>query len=100
MIRKKLAMYEDFLKQFASNPAAVAPMATGSSRSLPGRGGPAESVRLWRQGRWPVRPHSLDILVSRRALPNKLKNNAKLLDYAWRGGEVYNSIGKRRNRKA
>ena len=39
-------------------------------------------------------PHSLDILVSQASIAQQLKNNSKLLDYAVRGGEVYNSIGK------
>ncbi len=39
-------------------------------------------------------PRSLDILVSQASIAQQLKNNSKLLDYAVRGGEVYNSIGK------
>ncbi len=39
-------------------------------------------------------PRNLDILVSQTSVAQQLKNNGKLLDYAVRGGEVYNSIGK------
>ena len=39
-------------------------------------------------------PHNLDILVSQASIAQQMKNNAKLLDYSVRGGEVYNSIGK------
>ncbi len=39
-------------------------------------------------------PHSLDILVSQTSIAQQMKNNAKMFDYAVRGGEVYNSIGK------
>jgi tetratricopeptide (TPR) repeat protein len=91
--QKKLAMYEDFLKQFSSNPAAVAYgnwqvsqayQSTGDLQKALDYGDKALASAL----------HSLDILVSQASIAQQLKNNAKLLDYAVRGGEVYSSIGK------
>jgi tetratricopeptide (TPR) repeat protein len=39
-------------------------------------------------------PHNLDILVSQAGMAQQLKDNAKLMDYSTRGGELYNSIAK------
>ena len=91
--QKKLAMYEDFLKQFASNPAAVA---YGNWQLAQAYQGAGDLQKAFDYGDKALAsaPHSLDILVSQAGVAQQLKNNAKLLDYAVRGGEVYNSIGK------
>ncbi len=91
--QKKLAMYEDFLKQFASNPAAVA---YGNWQLAQAYQGAGDLQKAFDYGDKALAsaPHSLDILVSQASVAQQLKNNAKLLDYAVRGGEVYNSIGK------
>jgi hypothetical protein len=39
-------------------------------------------------------PHNLDILVSQANMAQQAKNNAKLMDYAAKGGEVCLSIAK------
>src|SRR5450755_630763 len=91
--QKKMAMYEDFLKQFSSNPAAVAygnwqiSQAYQSTRDL-------QKALDYGDKALASAPRSLDILVSQASIAQQLKNNAKLLDYAVHGGEVYNSIGK------
>jgi tetratricopeptide (TPR) repeat protein len=91
--QKKLAMYEDFLKQFSSNPAAVAygnwqiSQAYQSTRDL-------QKALDYGDKALASAPRSLDILVSQASIAQQLKNNSKLLDYAVHGGEVYNSIGK------
>jgi tetratricopeptide (TPR) repeat protein len=91
--QKKLAMYEDFLKQFSSNPAAVAygnwqiSQAYQSTRDL-------QKALDYGDKALASAPHSLDILVSQASIAQQLKNNSKLLDYSVRGGEIYNSIGK------
>jgi tetratricopeptide (TPR) repeat protein len=91
--QKKLAMYEDFLKQFSSNPAAVAygnwqiSQAYQSTRNL-------QKALDYGDKALASAPRSLDILVSQASIAQQLKNNSKLLDYAVHGGEVYNSIGK------
>jgi tetratricopeptide (TPR) repeat protein len=91
--QKKLAMYEDFLKQFTSNPAAVA---YGNWQLAQAYQGAGDLQKAFDYGDKALAsaPHSLDILVSQASVAQQLKNNAKLLDYAVRGGEVYNSIGK------
>jgi tetratricopeptide (TPR) repeat protein len=91
--QKKLAMYEDFLKQFSSNPAALAYGNWQLAQAYQGAGDLQKALDYGDKALASA-PHSLDILVSQASIAQQLKNNAKLLDYAVRGGEVYNSIGK------
>jgi tetratricopeptide (TPR) repeat protein len=91
--KKKLAMYEDFVKQFSSNPAAVAYGNWQMSQAYQGTGDLQKALDYGDKALASA-PHSLDILVSQASIAQQLKNNAKLLDYAVRGGEVYNLIGK------
>jgi tetratricopeptide (TPR) repeat protein len=91
--QKKLAMYEDFLKQFSSNPAAVAYGNWQLSQAYQGAGDLQKALDYGDKALASA-PHSLDILVSQASIAQQLKNHPKLLDYAVRGGEVYNSIGK------
>jgi tetratricopeptide (TPR) repeat protein len=91
--KKKLAMYEDFLKQFSSNPAAVAYGNWQISQAYQGTGDLQKALDYGDKALASA-PHSLDIVVSQASIAQQLKSNSKLLDYAVRGGEVYNSIGK------
>ncbi len=92
--QKKLALYEDFIKKFVANPAAVAYgnwqlsqayQATGDLQKALDYGDKAVAGS----------PHNLDILVSQASAAQQAKNNARLIDYAARGGEVCSSISKR-----
>ena len=91
--QKKLAMYEDFVQKYSSNPQAVAYgnwqlaqayQATGDMPKALGYGDKALAGS----------PHNLDILVSQVGIAQQAKNNLKLMDYAATGGEVCNSIAK------
>ena len=86
-------MYEDFLKQFSSNPAAVAYANWQLAQAYQGTGDLPKALDYGDKALASA-PHSLDILVSQASIAQQMKNNAKLLDYSVRGGEVYNSIGK------
>jgi tetratricopeptide (TPR) repeat protein len=91
--QKKLAMYEDFLKQFSSNPAAVAYANWQISQAYQGTRDLQKALDYGDKALASA-PRSLDIIVSQASIAQQLKNNSKLLDYAVHGGEVYNSIGK------
>ena len=91
--QKKLAMYEDFLKQFSSNPAALAYGNWQISQAYQGTGDLQKALDYGDKALASA-PHSLDIFVSQASIAQQLKNNSKLLDYAVRGGEIYNLIGK------
>jgi tetratricopeptide (TPR) repeat protein len=90
---KKMVMYEDFVKQFSSNPAAVAYGNWQMAQAYQGAGDLQKALDYGDKA-LAAAPHSLDILVSQASIAQQLKNNSKLLDYSVRGGEVYNSIGK------
>ena len=91
--QKKAAMYEDFLKQFASNPQAVAYANWQLAQAYQSTGDLPKALDYGDKALASA-PHSLDILVSQASIAQQMKNNAKLLDYSVRGGELYNSIGK------
>jgi tetratricopeptide (TPR) repeat protein len=92
--QKKLAMYEDFVKKFSENPAAVAYGNWQLSQAYQGTGDLQKALDYGDKA-LAGSPHNLDILVSQASIAQQAKNNAKLGDYASRGGEVCTSISKR-----
>jgi tetratricopeptide (TPR) repeat protein len=91
--QKKLPMYEDFLKQFSSNPAAVA-YGNWQISQYYQTAGDLQKALDYGDKALASAPHNLDILVSQAGIAQQMKNNSKLMDYSVRGGEVYNSIDK------
>src|SRR5437870_8348460 len=91
--QKKLAMYEDFLQKFSSNPAAVAYGNWQVSQYYQGAGDLQKALDYGDKA-LAGSPHNLDILVSQANVAQQLKNNDKLMDYAVRGGQAYNSLDK------
>jgi tetratricopeptide (TPR) repeat protein len=91
--QKKLAMFVEFVQKFSSNSAAVAYgnwqleqtyQATGDLQKALDYGDKALAGS----------PRNLDILVSVAGVAQAAKNNAKLMDYAAKGGEVCLSVAK------
>lgn len=91
--QKKLAMYQDFLQKFSANPAAVAYGNWQISQSYQTAGDLQKALEYGDKA-LAGSPHNLDILVSQAGIAQQLKDNAKVLDYSTRGGELYNSIAK------
>jgi len=91
--QKKLAMYEDFLKQFSANPAAVA-YGNWQLSQLYQAAGDLQKALAHGDKALAASPHNMDILVSQAGIAQQLKDDAKVLDYSVRGGEIYSSIGK------
>src|ERR1700693_867226 len=91
--QKKLVMYQDFLQQFASNPVAVAYGNWEVSQYYQSISDFPKALDYGDKALASA-PHSLDILVSQTSIAQQMKSNARMFDYAVRGGEVYNSIGK------
>ena len=91
--QKKLTMYEEFVQKFSSNPAAVA---YGNWQLSQAYQGASDLQKALDYGDKALAgsPHNLDILVSQASIAQQMKNNAKLMDYAAKGGEVCASIGK------
>ena len=90
---KKLAMYTDFVQKYASNPAAVAYGNWQISQAYQASGDFQKGLDYGDKA-LAGSPHNLDILVGQASMAQQSKNNAKLLDYAVKGGEVCASIGK------
>jgi tetratricopeptide (TPR) repeat protein len=90
---KKLAMYADFVQKYASNPAAVAYGNWQISQAYQAAGDFQKGLDYGDKA-LVGSPHNLDILVGQASMAQQSKNNAKLMDYAVKGGEVCASVGK------
>jgi len=91
--QKKLALYEDFVQKFSSNPEAAAYGNWQISQAYQATGDLQKALDYGDKA-LAGSPHNLDILVSQASLAQQAKNNAKLMDYAAKGGEVCLSIAK------
>lgn len=91
--QKKNAMLEDFVQKFSANPMAVAFGNWQLSQNFLAAGDTAKALAYGDKA-LTASPHNLDILVSQAQIATQLKDNARVIDYAVRGGEAYNSISK------
>ncbi len=91
--QKKLAMYEEFVQKFSANPAAVAYGDWQISQAYQASGDLTKALDYGDKA-LVGSPHNLDILVSQASIAQQLKNNAKIMDYAAKGGQVCQSIAK------
>ncbi len=91
--QKKLAMYQEFVQKFSSNPAAVAYGNWQISQAYQASGDLQKALDYGDKA-LAGSPHDLDILVSQANVAQQAKDNAKLMDYAAKGGEVCLSIAK------
>lgn len=91
--QKKIAMYEEFVQKFSSNPAAVAYGDWQLSQAYQ-TAGDLQKALDYGDKALAASPRNLDILVSEASVALQAKNNAKLMDYAAKGGEVCLSIAK------
>lgn len=88
--QKKLAMYEDFVRNFSSNPMAVA-YGNWQIAQYYQTSGDLEKALSYGDKALTARPDDLDVLVSQTNVAEQMKNNAKIVDYATRGGKAYNT---------
>ena len=90
---KKVTMYEDFLTKFAGNSQAVAYGNWQVSQAYQNSGDMQKALEYGDKALAKA-PTNLDILVSQTNIAQQLKDPAKVLNYAVKGGEAYNSIDK------
>jgi tetratricopeptide (TPR) repeat protein len=90
---KRLAMYQDFVQKYSANPAAVAYGNWQISQAYQAAGDLNKALDYGDKALGGS-PRNLDILVSQASIAQQAKDNAKLMDYSAKGGEVCNSIGK------
>ena len=91
--QKKLAAYQEFVQKFSSNPAAVAYGNWQIAQTYQTTGDLQKALEYGDKA-LAASPHNLDILVSQANVAQQVKDNAKLVEYATKGGEAYNSIDK------
>ncbi|HST09175.1 MAG TPA: hypothetical protein VLL05_02265 [Terriglobales bacterium] len=91
--QKKVVLYQDFLSKYSSNPAAVAYGNWQISQSYQSGGDLPKALEFGDKA-LAASPHNLDILVSQASIAQQLKDDAKIIDYAEKGGLAYQGIGK------
>jgi len=87
---KKIALYEDFLEKFSSDPAAVAFGNWQISQSYQ-TSGELEKALSYGDKALAAQPHNLDILMSQANIAQQMKLTAKAMGYATTGGKAYNN---------
>src|SRR5579883_2058262 len=88
---KKLALYQDFVEKFASNPAAVAYGNWQISQYYQNAGDLAKALEYGDKA-LAGSPRNLDILVSQAGIAQQMKNDEKIMDYAEKGGIAYEGM--------
>jgi tetratricopeptide (TPR) repeat protein len=91
--QKRLAMYEEFVQKFSSNPAAVAYGNWQISQAYQ-TAGDLQKALDYGDKALTGSPHNLDILVSQASMAQQAKSSGRLMDYVIKGGEVCASISK------
>ncbi|HEY6767717.1 MAG TPA: hypothetical protein VI386_23435 [Candidatus Sulfotelmatobacter sp.] len=91
--KKKMAMFEEFVQKYSSNPAAVAYGNWQLQQEYQAEGDLAKSLEYGDKA-LAAAPHNLDILVSQAGVVQQMKNNARLIDYVSNGGTICSSFGK------
>jgi len=91
--QKKIAMYQDFLTKYASNPSAVAYADWQLSQSYQSSGDLGKALDCGDKA-MAASPNNLDILMSQVTIAQQSKDNSKVFQYANAGGEAYDSIDK------
>src|ERR1700730_16358900 len=90
---KRLTMYTDFVQKYSSNPAAVAYGNWQISQAYQASGDLNKALDYGDKA-LAASPRSLDILVMQASSAQQAKDNARLIDYTAKGGDVCTSIGK------
>lgn len=90
--QKKITMYQDFLQKFPSNQAAVAYGNWQISQEYQNAGDLQKALEFGDKA-VAAAPHNFDILVSQAGIAQKLKDDAKMLDYSEKGGQAFEQIG-------
>ena len=91
--QKRIAMYQDFLQKYASNPVAVAYGNWQLSQSYQQAGDLQKATEYGDKAAGGA-PHSVEILEWDVTLALQAKDNARAFKYAVQGGQAYASIDK------
>ena len=90
---KRIEMFKAFVQKFSSNPAAVA-YGNWQLAQLYVEEGELQQGLDTGDKALAAAPNNLELLASQAQTAQQMKLNAKVIEYAIRGGEAYNGIGK------
>lgn len=90
---KKLAMYEEFVQKFSSNPQAVAYGNWQIAQAYQATGDFSKALDYGDKA-LAGSPHNLEILVSQVGIAQQAKDNARLMDYVAKGGAICQAVAK------
>ena len=91
--QKRLAMLQEFVKNFSANPQAAAYGNWQLSQQFLEQGDAAKALESGEKA-LAIQPNNLDILISLCTVAQKMNATDKLMDYAVRGGTAFNGIAK------
>lgn len=91
--QKKVAAYEAFVQKYSSNPNAMAFGNWQLSQAYQTAGDLPKALAYGDKA-LAGSPHNFDILVSQANIAQQMKDNAKVMEYAEKGGEAYVQIAK------
>ena len=91
--QKKQSLLEEFVQKFSSNPAAVA-YGNWQLAQVYQTAGDLPKALDYGDKALSASPHNMDILMSQCNTAQQMKNPKKVMEYAVRGGEAYQSIAK------
>lgn len=92
---KRVPMYVDFVQKFSANPAAVAYGNWQLSQYYQAAGDLPKAL-AYGDSALASLPNQIEILVSQTGIAQAMKDDAKITDYATRGGAAYNAAGKQK----
>jgi len=90
---KRTEMFKTFVEKFASNPAAVAYGNWQLAQLYVEEGELQQGLEAGDKA-LAAAPNNLELLAFQAQTAQQMKLNAKVIEYAIRGGEAYNAIGK------
>jgi len=91
--QKRLAMLQDFVQKFASNPQAVAYGNSQLSQQYFEQGDTSKAMEFGEKA-VAAQPNNLEIIVSVTSVAQKANANDKVVDLAARGGTAFNGLAK------
>lgn len=91
--QKRIAAYQEFMKKYADNKAAMAYAEWQLSQQYLAAGDTAKAMDYGSKA-LQAYPDNLDIIMSQASVAQAMKENDKVLDYAVQGANVYNSIAR------
>jgi tetratricopeptide (TPR) repeat protein len=91
--QKRMAMWQDFLQKFSSNPQAVAYGNWQLSQQYLDQGDGPKALAYGEKA-LAAQPNNLDILVSLTTAAQRVKDNSKIVQYAARGGTAFNGVAR------